>query len=43
MLLEGIRLKAVNLNLKEKIYFCENSFYIGLKGSLKMMMLNKNI
>jgi hypothetical protein len=33
----------VDLELKEKIYFAENNLFLILKGTLKLIMLNRSL
>lgn len=41
--LETLHLSTLALELKEKIYFSENNLFLGLKGALKLVMVNANL
>ena len=41
--LESLHLSTLALELKEKIYFSESNLFLGLKGALKLVMLNANL
>ena len=43
MMLESIQVESFGLDLKEKIYFSENSLTLTLKGTLKLVMIDREL